>query len=366
MLDRRNFLKSAASVGALGVGAIPAAADAFAFSDHGDWRTYEIRTVVEIDSTEPVRIWAPGAAFDAPDCSRPLGTNWTGNADTAEIIRDPAYGVQFVHLAWRAGSGGRRAEIVSRVATRDRAVDIHAGTGDAARLAPDERALFTKATALIPTDGIVKQTSDRIVAGATSDVEKARAIYDWLVANTQRVAATRGCGSGDIKAMLAAERLGGKCADINGLFVGLARAAGLPAHDLYGLRVAPSRFGYKSLGVASTDVTKAQHCRADVWLEGIGWTPMDAADVRKVMLEEPPTHMSADEPKVVAAREALIGACEGNWVAFNCAHDVALPGASSGPVGFLMYPEGEVGGRRLDCLDPAAFHYRIEARELSI
>jgi transglutaminase-like putative cysteine protease len=166
--------------------------------------------------------------------------------------------------------------------------------------------------------------------------------------------------------MLAAEKLGGKCADINGLFVGLVRAAGLPARDLYGLRVAPSRFGYKSLGVASTDVTKAQHCRADVWLEGIGWTPMDAADVRKVMLEEPPTHLSPDEPKVAAAREALLGSCEGNWVAFNCAHDVALPGASGGPVGFLMYPEGEVGGVRLDCLDPAAFHYRIEAREIFI
>ena len=165
MLDRRNFLKSAAAVSALGVSAIPATADPLAFSDHGDWRTYEIRTVVEIDSTEPVRIWAPAAAFDAPDWSRPLGTNWTGNADSAEIIRDPAYGAQFVHLAWRAGSGGRRAEIVSRVATRDRAVDIRAGKG-AAVLSPEERALFTKATALIPTDGVVKQTSDRIVAGA--------------------------------------------------------------------------------------------------------------------------------------------------------------------------------------------------------
>ena len=164
MLDRRDFLKSAASVGALGASAIPATADPFAFSDHGDWRTYEIRTVVEVDSAEPVRIWTPAAAFDAPDWSRPLGTNWTGNADFAEIVRDPAYGAQFVQLAWRAGSGGRRAEIVSRVATRDRVVDVRAGTGDAARLAPDERALFTKATALIPTDGIVKQTSDRIVA----------------------------------------------------------------------------------------------------------------------------------------------------------------------------------------------------------
>jgi transglutaminase-like putative cysteine protease len=366
MLDRRNFLKSAASIAALGASAIPATADPFAFSDHGDWRTYEIRTIVEIASPEPAQIWAPAAAFDAPAWSRPLGTNWTGNADFAEIVRDPAYGVEFVHLDWRAGSGGRRAEIISRVATRDRAVDIRAGRGDAAPLSPEERALFTKATALIPIDGIVKQTSDRIVAGATSDLEKARAIYNWLVANTERIAATRGCGSGDIKAVLATEKLGGKCADINGLFVGLARAAGLPARDLYGIRVASSRFGYKSLGVASTDVTKAQHCRADVWLEGIGWTPMDAADVRKVMLEEPPTHLGADEPKVVAAREALIGACEGNWIAFNCAHDVALPGASSGPVGFLMYPEGEVGGRRLDCLDPAAFQYRIEAREISL
>jgi transglutaminase-like putative cysteine protease len=365
MLDRRDFLKSAASVGALGVGAIPATADPFALSDHGDWRTYEIRTIVEIASAEPVRIWAPAAAFDAPAWSRPLGTSWTGNADFAEIVRDPAYGAQFVHFAGGAGSGGRRAEIVSRVATRDRAVDIRAGKG-AAVLSPEERALFTKATALIPTDGVVKQTSDRIVAGASSDLEKARAIYNWLVENTERIAATRGCGPGDIKAMLAAEKLGGKCADINGLFVGLARAAGLPARDLYGVRVAPSRFGYKSLSVASTDITKAQHCRADVWLEGIGWTPMDAADVRKVMLEEPPTHLSADEPKVVAAREALIGSCEGNWVAFNCAHDVALPGASGGPVGFLMYPEGEVGGLRLDCLDPASFRYRIEAREISI
>jgi transglutaminase-like putative cysteine protease len=364
MLDRRNFLKSAASVAGFGVSALPASAGPLAFSDHDDWRAYEIRTIVEIDSTEPTQVWVPAASFADPLWSRPLGTHWTGNG-SAELVHDPVYGAEIVRLEWRSGSE-RRAEIVSRIATRDRAVDIHAGGGKVSPLSGEERALFTNATVLIPTDGIVKETSDRIVAGAGSDVEKAQAIYAWLVANTQRIAATRGCGSGDIRAMLAGLPLGGKCADINGLFVGLARAAGLPARDLYGIRVAPSRFGYKSLGAGSTDVTKAQHCRADVWLEGIGWTPMDAADVRKVMLEEPPTHLSTDEPKVVAAREALIGACEGNWVAFNCAHDVALPGASGGPVGFLMYPEGEVGGVRLDCLAPTAFRYRIEAREISI
>jgi transglutaminase-like putative cysteine protease len=364
MLDRRNFLTSAASATALGIGTRLARADPLVFSDHGDWRAYEIRTILEIDSTEPAQVWVPAASFADPLWSRPLGTHWTGNG-SAELVRDPVYGAEIVKLEWRSG-GERRAEIVSRIATRDRAVDIHAAGGKVLPLSSEDRALFTKATALIPTDGIVKETSDKIVAGAGSDVEKAQAIYAWLVANTQRIAATRGCGPGDIRAMLTASPLGGKCADINGLFVGLARAAGLPARDLYGVRVASSRFGYKSLSAGSTDVTKAQHCRADVWLEGIGWTPMDAADVRKVMLEEPPTHLSADEPKVAVVREALIGACEGNWVAFNCAHDVALSGASGGPVGFLMYPEGEVGGVRLDCLDPAAFRYRIEAREISL
>jgi len=365
MLDRRDFLTSAVSATALGLSARRASADPLAFSDSGIWRAYEIRTIVEIESPEPVQIWTPAAAFDAPGWNRSLRTDWTTNADSAAVARDPVYGSEIVHLSWRGGSGGRRAEIVSRVATRDRSVNLLKG-GEVAPLMSEERALYLKPAALIPTDGIVKETSDRIVAGAATDLDKARAIYDWLVANTQRIAATRGCGSGDIRVMLASEPLGGKCADINGLFVGLARAAGLPARDLYGIRVAPSRFGYKSLGVGSSDVTKAQHCRADVWLEGLGWTPMDAADVRKVMLEEPPKNLPADDSKVSAARAALIGGCEGNWIVFNSAHDLSLPGSAGAPVGFLMCPEGEVGGVRLDCLEPAQFHYRIETREISI
>ena len=124
---------------------------------------------------------------------------------SAELFRDPVYGAEIVRFEWPSG-GERRAEIVSHIATRDRAVDIHAGGERVPPLSSEERALFTKATALIPTDGIVKETSDRIVRGARSDREKARAIYDWLVANTERIAATRGCGSGDISAMLAARK----------------------------------------------------------------------------------------------------------------------------------------------------------------
>src|SRR5256885_10738243 len=86
---------------------------------------------------------------------------------------------------------------------------------------------------------------------------------------------------GDIRFMLETGDLGGKCADLNALFVGLARASGLPARDVYGIRVARSELGYKSLGAWSDHVTKSQHCRAEVYLEGYGWVPVDPADVRK-------------------------------------------------------------------------------------
>jgi transglutaminase-like putative cysteine protease len=146
--------------------------------------------------------------------------------------------------------------------------------------------------------------------------------------------------------------------------VGLARAAGLPARDVYGIRVADSRFGYKSLG-KSGDISKAQHCRAEVWLAGFGWVPVDPADVRKVVLEEPPGNLKLADAKVEVVRRKLFGAWEMNWLAYNFAHDLVLPESAGPEVPFLMYPQGEVAGKRLDSLDPKAFAYAITAREIT-
>ena len=123
--------------------------------------------------------------------------------------------------------------------------------GLACQLSEAERTLYTAATDLMPTDGIVKATADGIVGWTFSDLEKARRIYEWIVDNTFRNPKTRGCGIGDIASMLKTGDLSGKCADLNALYFGLARAAGLPARDVYGIRIAPSRFGYKSLGAGS-------------------------------------------------------------------------------------------------------------------
>jgi transglutaminase-like putative cysteine protease len=217
---------------------------------------------------------------------------------------------------------------------------------------------------MLPTDGIVKTTAAEITSGAKTDIDRARAIYDWIVENTFRDAKTRGCGAGDILFMLETRNLGGKCADLNALYVGLARAAGLPARDVYGIRIAKSELGFKSLGASSENITKAQHCRAEVYIDGYGWVPVDPADVRKVVLEEPPGNRRLDDELVRKARGRLFGSWEMNWMAYNFAHDVSLPGSAGGPVGFLMYPQAETSDGRVDCLDPDNFKYEITSTEI--
>jgi hypothetical protein len=269
MIDRREFLKMGAALSAMGAMPRLARAGAIFAPDPGDWRSYDIATRLELTGGGVARAWVPLPGFTADDWNRPGKNKWTSNATKAVIARDKAGGAEMLFLEWKPGEAAPFAEVTSRVAIRDRAVNLEKPFS--AVLSRKDRAHYLRATELIPTGGIVKATSDRIVGAATSDLDKARLIYAWVVENTFRDAKTRGCGSGDIAAMLKSGNLGGKCADINALYVGLARAAGLPARDIYGLRVAPSKFGYKSLGAKSEIVTKAQHCRAEVFLSDFGW-----------------------------------------------------------------------------------------------
>ena len=361
-IDRRRLLAAGVATGAAALAprAALAQADAIFAPAPGAWRTFEVTTRLEILMPEgATQAWIPLAGMNAPEWFQPKGSDWTTNGRASA---QKSAGADILHVEWAAAEQKPFVEIVSRMATRDRAVDL-AKPGVVAPLSEAERKLYLSSTDLVPLDGIVKHTADRVIGFAGNDMEKARAIYDWVVDNFYRRASTRGCGVGDVAALLKSGDLGGKCADLNALFVGLARASGIPARDVYGLRIAPSRFGYKSLGANSEMATKAQHCRAEIFLDDFGWVPMDPADVRKVVLEEPPGNLAVNDAKVSAARKALFGAWETNWLAYNCAHDVALPGSKTGKVGFLMYPECETNGARLDPLDPDNFKYTIRTKE---
>lgn len=364
-LDRRSLLKLGTAAPFVLAAPRLSWASSNLIQDPGEWRTFQVSTRVELaEPKDANQAWVPVPAVNEAQWFKSLGSKWTTNGN-ATHRRDPENGAEYVHVEWKTVDTAPFIEVTSEVAMRDRAIDLRK-PGGAAPLSDAERIYYTRATELIPVDGIVKQTADKITAGAGSELAKARAIYDWVVENTFRDPKTRGCGFGDVAGMLKSGNLSGKCADLNALYVGLARASGLPARDVYGVRVASSKFGYKSLGTGPGNITGAQHCRAETYIAGYGWVPTDPADVRKVILEEPPGNLPLNSAKVADARETLFGAWEGNWLAFNFAHDVRLPGAQGGKLAFLMYPQAECGPERLDCLDPKTFKYTITSRETTV
>ncbi|HEX3176020.1 MAG TPA: transglutaminase domain-containing protein [Methylomirabilota bacterium] len=364
-MKRRTFLKSAAASCAVVTLAAPRMARLVHAQTSGAWRTFEVTSRVDVpDPSGVTRAWVPLPLAAQTEYHRPLGNRWTGNATVARLVREPKYGAEFLYAEWATAQSAPALEIISTFSTRDRVLDLSAAPPpDVPKETPAALARYLQPTKLIPIDGLVYETSREITKGARTDVDKARAIYEWIVDNTFRDPKVRGCGLGDIKTMLETRYFGGKCADLNALFVGLARAAGVPARDLYGIRVADSK-EFKSLG-KSGDISKAQHCRAEFYDARYGWVPVDPADVRKVVLEEKPG-LTLEAPEAKRARAKLFGQWEMNYLGYNWAHDVALPNSSGEPVPFLMYPQAETAGNRKDSLDPATFKYVLTSRETSV
>jgi len=363
---RRTFLKNTAAAAAavalpsLSFAQTPARGH-FA-PQRGDWRTFEVTTRVDIVKPDGVtRVWLPIPSVNS-DYQRSLESSFSSNG-AGKFMQDGQEGVKMLYVEFAASQAQPFITLTSRVQTKNRAVDWAHKTTPAEDA--DTLHYFTRATRLIPTDGIVRKTALAATQGAKTDVEKAQKIYDWVVTNTYREPKVRGCGEGDIKTMLETGNLGGKCADLNAVFVGLCRAVGLPARDVYGVRLVPSAFGYKELSGNPASLKGAQHCRSEVYLKGYGWVAMDPADVAKVMRQETADWIkNITSPVVAPVNKALFGGWEGNWMAYNTAHDVVLPHSKGEPLGFFMYPAAENAAGRFDSYAPDDFKYQITAQEI--
>ncbi|MEC4685981.1 MAG: transglutaminase-like domain-containing protein [Nitrospirota bacterium] len=210
---------------------------------------------------------------------------------------------------------------------------------------PEEVKKYLKSNRWIPTDGKIKELADKITKDEKGILEKSRAVYDWVVENTRRDPGVKGCGLGIVEQMMI--KRGGKCVDISSIYIALARAAGVPAREVFGIRL-----GKK----AEQDITGGYHCWAEFFLPGTGWIPVDPADVRKIMLVE---NLSLNEAEKY--REYYFGAVDEFRITLERSGRGLnlLPLQESGPLNYLMYPYAEIDGKPLDSLDPKSFSYTV-------
>ena len=293
-----------------------------------------------------VRLWIP---YPVSDLHQTISNiEWNGNYATAAVYTDKINGTPALYVEWPKGTDHRRLKLSFSVERQEILRSTLPGKEPAWNAA--DYAEYLVPTRLGPIDGAVKELSTAIVKGQTTTLGKAKAIYDWTVENMHRDPQTIGCGRGDVCYLL--QNPGGKCTDISSVYVALCRSAGVPAREVFGLRLGKT---------AQQDITGWQHCWAEVFIPGAGWIPADPADVRKAMLVD---NLALDSDKVRELRDYFWGGIDAYRFKLASGRDLRLNPAQAGAeLNTFGYPYAEVDGKPLDFYDPKSFSYTFTYRE---
>jgi len=316
---------------------------AAAFAGKSGTLTIDVKPNVLPDS-KTANLWIPYPLSNpAQDISN---MKVTGNFDSSGVYRDPVSKAVFLYAGWSKIKGQPELSMSFHAAVTSREITEIRDSGEP--VPAPIKARYLASDQWVPADAFVNKAQE-IVKGKTGMLEKARAIYDWTVENTFRDPDVKGCGLAVPGRTLTECKGGGKCADISAVFVTLARAAGIPARDVYGLRLADPKSG---------DVTSAYHCWAEFYLPGTGWVPVDPADVRKMMLVN---KLELDNSATGAWRKYFWGGDDLYRVTLNKdSRGVTFTPAQKGePVNYFMYPFAQVDDATLNYFDPKAFSYTV-------
>ena len=156
------------------------------------------------------------------------------------------------------------------------------------------RELWLGSDSLMEIDRKTRSQAGKITKGLNSPVKKARAIYDWVVQNialTPRPQDFPNAGFGNLAATL--ESKAGDATDLASVFVGLCRAANIPARNVIGMKVPPR--------VAKGGLF-GHHIWAEFWVAGHQWVPVDPADGFRYAKQRDYYFGSLDENRIVISR----------------------------------------------------------------
>jgi transglutaminase-like putative cysteine protease len=171
----------------------------------------------------------------------------------------------------------------------------------------------------VPIDGKVRDLAAEVTRGRVTDLEKARAIYDYAVSTLKYDKTGAGWGRGDV--LYACDEKRGNCTDFHAVFVGFCRAVGIPARFQIGFSIPPDKTAGEIAGY---------HCWAEFYLPDRGWIPVDASEAGK-------------NP---ALRDYYFGAHDAHRVQFSQGRDIRLNPPQSGErLNFFIYPYVEIDGR---------------------
>ncbi len=295
-------------------------------------RNVAIEYTVQIRGVPPgarVAVWIPVPQTDANQTIGKIVWDLPQPSHlTSGRLTDGPAGNRFLHTVVSANATLRmRFDAIRRERIQSLALQpaTKPDSGPACCTGPDR---------LVPVDGRIRQWAREVVeaAGAKTDFEMARAIYDHVVATVRYDKSGKGWGRGDIYYACDARR--GNCSDFHAIFIGYSRALGIPARFAIGVPL-PAKPETDTPGGGSI---AGYHCWAEFYAKGIGWIPVDASEAAK-------------DP---SRREYFFGAHDENRVEFSRGRDVILsPPQQGSPLNFFVYAYAELDGKPFDGVETA-------------
>jgi len=297
--------------------------------------TYSARVSDVPPGAHRVDVWLP---YPVSDDHQEVTVTAVATPYPHEVLREPKYGNSILHVT---ATDPKPGEIAVDLKVHVRRQEYFHNDFAAART-PEKAEKGTPAAAaqwlqpdrLVPLDDYVRKLAAEVTQGKQSDLDKARAIYDYVVNTMSYDKSGTGWGNGDIKWACDAKR--GNCTDFHALFIGLSRAVGIPAKFAIGLPLPPERGQGEIPGY---------HCWAEFYLAGYGWVPVDASEARK-------------HPE---KRAYFFGAHDENRVQLSLGRDLVLnPPQKGAPLNYFVYPYVEVDGQPYQKVSKT-FSYRDQA-----
>lgn len=311
----------------------------FAAVASADLKTRFTYVITAPDSAKTVRIWTPVPSDNR--FQKVTNVNVT-TAGTNRLTREPKFGnrISYVELA----PGQSRTITLSCDVTRSTAKTFDDS---------EPRAQFLEPDRLVPTTGRFAEIAEDVTDTSATDAQKLEQIFEHTVASMQYDYKKESpkLGQGDVAFVCDYKK--GNCSDLHSYIISLARAEGIPAYLEYGFPLVGIPFD----SAPTTGKISGYHCWTWAYIDGKGWTPLDASDARR--------WLDSGKPEV---KEKLFGelVLERSAVAFSRGRDIKLVPPQAGmPINSFIYPYAEAGDspveakwelsyERLDVAKPAA------------
>ncbi|MGA3213063.1 MAG: transglutaminase domain-containing protein [Terriglobales bacterium] len=173
---------------------------------------------------------------------------------------------------------------------------------------------------LVPVTGKLAEIAALQVAGHTSTLDRARSLYDYVLATMRYDKSDTGWGRGD--AEWACDLKRGNCTDFHSVFTSMARSQHIPARFEIGFSLPVNK---------ATGEIAGYHCWAEFYDAEYGWVPVDISEAWK------------DPSK----KDYYFGAYDANRVQFSMGRDIRLSPPQAGePLNYFVYPYVEVDGKK--------------------